>query len=177
MPDHAHMFISIPPKYAVSQAAGFIIAGEYFGRKKNFTGQHFWAGGCHVSTAGGDEETIRRYIRKEEQEDRRIDQIDLFKQCPSGNEDFCSRSRHAKKITAGIYLIFRGLFFEPDAEIAENSHSRTASYGLNTGSFQENGENKNTSPFLYTRTDRVYFSFYSMIDLIIPDALSHSMIT
>jgi hypothetical protein len=27
------------------------------------------------------------------------------------NEDFRSRSRHAKKITTGIYLIFRGLFF------------------------------------------------------------------
>ncbi len=26
--------------------------------------------------------------------------------CPSINEDFCSRSRRAKKITTGIYLIF-----------------------------------------------------------------------
>ena len=34
------------------------------------------------------------------------------KSCPSTTEDFCSRSRHAKKITTGIYLIFRGLFFE-----------------------------------------------------------------
>jgi putative transposase len=48
MPDHAHMLISIPPKYAVSQVVGFIkgksamhIAGQYSGRKKNFTGQHF----------------------------------------------------------------------------------------------------------------------------------------
>jgi hypothetical protein len=45
----------------------------------------------------------------------------MLKWCPSINEDFCSRSRHAKKITApmdnlpgqaGISLIFRGLFFE-----------------------------------------------------------------
>jgi putative transposase len=42
------MLISIPPKYAVSQVVGFIkgksamhIAGQYSGRKKNFTGQHF----------------------------------------------------------------------------------------------------------------------------------------
>jgi len=28
------------------------------------------------------------------------------------NEDFCSRSRLTKKITAGIWLIFRGYFFE-----------------------------------------------------------------
>jgi hypothetical protein len=45
--------------------------------------------------------------------------ITLFRQCPSRNEDFCSRSRHAKKITAGIYLIFRGLFFEHNADIGK----------------------------------------------------------
>ena len=50
MPDHAHMLISIPPKYAVSQVVGFIkgksaihVAREFFGRKKNFTGEEFWA--------------------------------------------------------------------------------------------------------------------------------------
>ena len=42
-----------------------------------------------------------------------------FNKCPSRNEDFCSRSRHAKKITAGIYLIFRGLFFEHNADIGQ----------------------------------------------------------
>ena len=50
MPDHVHMMISIPPKYAVSQVIGFIkgksaihIARTYGGRKRNFVGQHFWA--------------------------------------------------------------------------------------------------------------------------------------
>jgi hypothetical protein len=38
------------------------------------------------------------------------------------NEDFCSKSRHAIKITAGIYLIFRGLFFEYNAEIGRKDH-------------------------------------------------------
>jgi hypothetical protein len=38
------------------------------------------------------------------------------------NEDFRSRSRHAKKITTGIYLIFRGLFFEHNAEIGRKDH-------------------------------------------------------
>jgi outer membrane protein assembly factor BamA len=44
------------------------------------------------------------------------------KECPSGNEDFCLRSRHAKKITAGICLIFRGLFFEHNADIGQKDH-------------------------------------------------------
>ena len=86
MPDHAHMLVSIPPKYAVSQVVGLIkgkiaiqIAREYFGRKKNFTGQHFWARGFHVSTVGKDEESIREYIRHQEREDRRLDQMNLFR--------------------------------------------------------------------------------------------------
>jgi putative transposase len=52
MPDHVHMLISIPPKYAVSQVVGFIkgksaihLARVYGERKRNFVGQHFWARG------------------------------------------------------------------------------------------------------------------------------------
>jgi putative transposase len=87
MPDHVHMLISIPPKFAVAQVIGYIkeksaiaIARKFGGRKKNFTGQHFWARGYHVSTVGRDEEeTIRQYIRKHEDEDRRLDQqLNLF---------------------------------------------------------------------------------------------------
>ena len=36
--------------------------------------------------------------------------------------DFCSRSRYAKKITIGIYLIFRRLFFEHNEEIGQKDH-------------------------------------------------------
>ena len=86
MPDHVHMLISIPPKYSVSQVIGFIkgksaihIARNYLGQKRNFTGQQFWARGYHVSTVGRDEEAVREYIRAQEQEDRRIDQLNLFK--------------------------------------------------------------------------------------------------
>ncbi len=83
--DHVHMMMSIPPKYAVAQIIGFIkgksaiqIARKFVGRKKNFVGQHFWARGYHVSTIGRDEEAIRKYIKEQEEEDRRIDQLNLF---------------------------------------------------------------------------------------------------
>jgi len=83
--DHVHMLISIPPKYAVAQIVGYIkgksainIARNFVGRRKNFTGQHFWARGYHVSTVGRDEEAIRKYIKEQELEDRRIDQLQLF---------------------------------------------------------------------------------------------------
>jgi putative transposase len=41
-------------------------------------GQHFWARRYYVSTVGTDEETIREYIRQQEQEDRRLDQMTMF---------------------------------------------------------------------------------------------------
>ena len=83
--DHVHMLISIPPKYAVAQVIGYIkgksaihIARNYLGRKKNFTGQHFWAKGYHVSTVGRNDEAIRKYIKEQEAEDRRLDQLQMF---------------------------------------------------------------------------------------------------
>ena len=63
LPDHVHMLISIPPKYAVSQVIGFIkgksaihLARVYGEKKRNFVGQHFWARGYFVSTVGRDTE-------------------------------------------------------------------------------------------------------------------------
>ena len=74
MPDHVHILISIPPKYSVSQVVGFIkgksaisVARNYAGRRKNFTVQKFWARGYYVSTVGRDEETIRKYIKNQEE--------------------------------------------------------------------------------------------------------------
>ena len=86
MPDHVHMMISIPPKYAVSQVIGFIkgksaihLARVYGEKKRNFVGQHFWARGYFVSTVGRDEAVIREYIRNQEQEDSRLDQMNLWR--------------------------------------------------------------------------------------------------
>ena len=83
--DHVHMLISIPPKYAVAQVIGYIkgksaihIARTVGGRQRNFTGEHFWARGYFVSTVGRDEKVIREYIQRQEQEDRRLDQMQMF---------------------------------------------------------------------------------------------------
>ena len=84
MPDHVHMLLSVPPKYAVASVMGFIkgksaihIARVYAGRRRNFVGQHFWARGYWVSTVGKNEEAIRRYIREQEKEDQRVDELEL----------------------------------------------------------------------------------------------------
>ena len=86
MPDHVHMLISIPPKYAVSQVVGFIkgksaihLARVYGERKRSFVGHHFWARGYFVSTVGRDEAVIREYIKHQEHEDTRLDQLHLWR--------------------------------------------------------------------------------------------------
>ena len=83
--DHVHMYISIPPKYAVAQIVGYIkgksaifIARKYAGRQRNFRGENFRARGYYVSTVGKDEELIREYIRNQEAEDKKYDQRSLF---------------------------------------------------------------------------------------------------
>ena len=85
MPDHVHMMLSIPPKYSVAQVVGYIkgksaihIARVYGERSRNFAGQNFWARGYFVSTVGRDETVIREYIRNQEKEDKRIDQLKLW---------------------------------------------------------------------------------------------------
>lgn len=86
MPDHVHMLISIPPKYAVSNVIGYIkgksaihLARVYAERKRNFVGQHFWARGYFVTTVGRDEDAIREYIRNQEEADARLDQMNLWR--------------------------------------------------------------------------------------------------
>ena len=85
MRDHVHMLVSIPPKYSVSQVVGYLkgksaihIARTFMGKPRNFTGESFWARGYFVSTVGRDEKQIREYIKKQEQEDQRIDQLTMF---------------------------------------------------------------------------------------------------
>ena len=87
MSDHVHMCISIPPKFAVSNVVGFIkgksaisVASRwrnFRGRRRNFTGESFWARGYFVSTVGLDEEMVRKYIRDQEKEDQRLDQLNM----------------------------------------------------------------------------------------------------
>jgi putative transposase len=82
--DHVHMVVSIPPKYSVAQVVGYvkgksaIWVARAMGRNRNFLGQHFWARGYCVSTVGLDEETIREYVRSQEEADKKLDQLRLF---------------------------------------------------------------------------------------------------
>ncbi len=71
-------------QYAVSNVVGYIkgksaiqIARQFGGRRRNFTGESFWARGYFVSTVGLDEELVKAYIRNQEAEDKRYDQMKI----------------------------------------------------------------------------------------------------
>lgn len=84
MPDHVHMLISIPPKLAVSSVVGYLkgksaihVARHVLKRERNYAGQRLWARGFFVDSVGRNTEVIKRYIREQEQEDQRLDQLEL----------------------------------------------------------------------------------------------------
>ena len=94
-PDHVHALLSIPPKISVSSFMGFLkgklaikVMKSYPRlRKKPYWGNHFWARGYFVSTVGLNEELIRRYVKYQEEQERREEterrDYDLFQRPPS----------------------------------------------------------------------------------------------
>jgi putative transposase len=83
MPDHIHMCLSVPPKFSIAFIIGFLkgksairIHREIV-KVKRVTGLHFWSRGYCVSTVGLDEETIRKYIRDQEQLEKQQQDLDF----------------------------------------------------------------------------------------------------
>ena len=77
--DHVHLMVSIPPKVSVSELIGTLkgkLAIKLFKsypvlKRKPYWGNHFWARGYFVSTIGLDEDVIRRYVKYQENEERK----------------------------------------------------------------------------------------------------------
>ena len=83
-PDHVHLCLRIPPKSAVSTVVGYLkgksairSARFFVGKERTFTGENFWARGYLVSTVGLDEATVIAYIRTQEAEEERHEQLKL----------------------------------------------------------------------------------------------------
>jgi putative transposase len=81
-PDHVHVVVEIPPKYAVSEVMGFLkgkLALKLFERYpqlgRKYWGRHLWARGYCVSTVGIDEEMIRQYVRWQEKREQEIEMV------------------------------------------------------------------------------------------------------
>jgi len=86
-PDHIHLVMDIPPKYPVSEVMGYLKGKlalrlfekyEHLGRR--YWGRHLWSRGYCVSTIGLDEDKIRKYVKWQEQQDKKSEshQGELF---------------------------------------------------------------------------------------------------
>lgn len=79
--DHVHLLVSVPPKVSISGLMGTLkgkLAIKLFKscpamKRKPYWGNHFWARGYFVSTVGLDEEMIRKYVKYQEKEERRVE--------------------------------------------------------------------------------------------------------
>jgi putative transposase len=76
--DHIHLVLSIAPKYAVSNVMGYLkgklalrLFDQYEHLGKRYWGRHLWSRGYCVSTVGLDEERIRKYVRWQEEQEKR----------------------------------------------------------------------------------------------------------
>ena len=77
--DHVHLLSLVPPKVSISGYVGTLkgrTAIRIFNKfrklkEKPYWGNHFWARGYCVDTVGLDEEMIRRYIKYQEEKERR----------------------------------------------------------------------------------------------------------
>lgn len=83
-PDHIHMLVEIPPKYAVSQIVGYLkgksslmIFDKFANLKYKYGNRHFWCRGYYVDTVGKNEKKIAEYIRTQLQNDIADDQISM----------------------------------------------------------------------------------------------------
>ena len=80
-PDHVHIVLWIPPKYAISSLMGFLkgklstrMFQKYERLGKRYWGRKLWSRGYCVSTIGLDEDKIRRYVKWQEKKDKGNDQ-------------------------------------------------------------------------------------------------------
>jgi putative transposase len=82
--DHIHLVVSVPPKLSISDYMGILkgkTAIKMFKsypqlRQKPYWGNHFWAPGYFVNTIGMDEEMIKRYVRYQEEEEKKHENQD-----------------------------------------------------------------------------------------------------
>ena len=71
--DHLHLLLSVPPKFSIAMTIGYLkgksairIHRDYGSIRGSLFGHSFWSRGYCVSTVGFDEDSIRRYIKEQE---------------------------------------------------------------------------------------------------------------
>jgi putative transposase len=84
--DHVHLLVMVPPKLSISEYVGKVkgrtairILNKHRGlKKKPYWGNHFWAKGYCVDTVGLDADKIRKYVKYQEAQEKKAEQLTLF---------------------------------------------------------------------------------------------------
>lgn len=79
--DHVHLLVLVPPKVSISEFMGTIKGRTVIRvlnkfrhlKRKPYWGNHFWARGYCVDTVGLDAEKIRRYVKYQEDQEKRAE--------------------------------------------------------------------------------------------------------
>jgi len=79
--DHIHLLVKVPPKVSISKLMGLLkgkTAIRIFHRlphlkTKPYWGNHFWSNGYCVDTIGVNEEMVRKYVKYQEQKEKRYE--------------------------------------------------------------------------------------------------------
>jgi len=84
--DHIHMYLLVPPKHSPSEVMKILkgksaerLREEFPKLRKKYWGMHIWARGYFVSTVGVDREVIKKYVRNQQDEEIRVEQMRLWK--------------------------------------------------------------------------------------------------
>ena len=80
--DHVHLLVMIPPKISISTYVGRLkgrtairVLNKFKKLKQNrYWGNHFWAKGYCVDTVGVDSDMIRKYVKHQEKQEKRVEQ-------------------------------------------------------------------------------------------------------
>jgi putative transposase len=83
--DPIHLLVKVPPKLSIFELMGVLkgrsairISSVFpFLRKKPYCGNHFWAKGYCVDTVGLNGEMIQKYVKFQEKEELRQEQLQL----------------------------------------------------------------------------------------------------
>ena len=84
--DHVHMYLSVPPKHSPSDVMKILkgksaerLREEFPELRRKYWGMHIWARGYFVSTVGIDRDVIKNYVKEQQEDQIREEQLRIWK--------------------------------------------------------------------------------------------------
>ena len=138
MPDHIHMFVSIPPKYSVSEIMGYLkgksslmIFDRHANLKYKYGNRHFWCRGYYVDTVGKNAKKIEEYVRNQMKEDLEQDQMSLKEYIDPFTGEPVIKAQKKEALQGKPVVVCRWRTFEAlQSQLVSQAYSRRANHQL-----------------------------------------------